>query len=152
MAGVYYENPPAALTVSGGTSKVLALPCPNRVRLTSLTVVQRAGDTPVLFRVDVYNAQVGDAPSAGLTDYKWLRTPPAGIACDAAGRMNHLFADYDVFFFNQDVPPYVQAQGANTPSLINSQARQVIYLRITNSGGNSATFDIILGSEAPQAW
>jgi hypothetical protein len=64
--------------------------------------------------------------------------------------MTHNFPDVDVFFINQDGQTFVQAQGQDTPSLVSTNAKNVIYVRITNSGSNAATFNLILGSEIAQ--
>lgn len=156
MAGMYYENAPATLTVPANSSKVLALDYPNRVRLVKLNIVQEGSTNFVTFQADLYNAQVADAASADLSDYKWLITDPAGIQSDAAGRLNHRFADFDVFFINQDtdasVNNQVTAHNVVQPSTVRTSAlkRYTVYLRITNKDlAHPATFDIVLGSESP---
>lgn len=165
MAGVYYENAPVSLTVPANSSKVLTLNYPNRVRLTKLNIVQVGGSSSVgdfyntglvAFQVDLFNRKVADVATAGPEDYQWLISDPTGIQNDAPGRLNHRFADYDVFFYNQDTDAelgnQVVAHNVVQPSAIRTSAlkRYTLYLRITNKDpSNAATFNVIVGSESP---
>ena len=151
MAGPYYENPPAALTVTNGTSKVLKLPYPNGVRLTKLNVVQTADNAAVTFSVDIYNHSVGNSPASNNQDDLWLITDLGGMTSNSAGVLIKRFDANDYFFFNQDAPIYAQAQGQNTPSIVDILSPYNLYVRITNTGSNVDVFNIILGSELPVA-
>lgn len=142
----YYENPPQTLlAVAHAASKVFAIPYPTRVRLTTLRVMQTSG-TPVLFKVDIFNHIVGDAPAT--EDALYLVTPYGGINSNAAGVMVHQFPDVDNFFQNLDDDVPLQVRGVDTPSMVSILARRVIYIRITNSDvANDAVFSLVLGSE-----
>jgi hypothetical protein len=154
----YYEPSPVQnLVVPAGGSKVFVIPYPTRVRLIRLNILQTSGSN-VAFQADIYNHVVGDALQT--SDYMWLITDYAGMQSDAAGIMVHHFPDFDVYFYNQDAvvwmtDPDQVSQSFNTPEQ-KQPARVVeqdimgkrkLYLRITNKGGNDATFSAILGSE-----
>jgi hypothetical protein len=148
MMQTYYECPPQAnLAVPLGASKTFAIPYPTRRRLTKLNILQVSG-TPVAFTADLFNHAVPDSPSSGNADEMWRVAPT--IADNTAGVLTHNFPDVDVFYINQDANAFLQVRGQDTPTLVSVNARNVIYVRITNGGGNAAIFNLILGSEVEQ--
>jgi hypothetical protein len=144
MMQQYYECPEQVnLVVPGGQSVTFAIPYPTRVRLTRLSVIQTAG-TPGNFTVDLYNQAVPNSPSAGGVDEMWRVAPTQSES--SAGVMAVRFADVDVYFQNTDPDVFLQVRSQNTPSLISTQAHRKIYARITNQGGGSCTYSLVLGS------
>lgn len=144
----YYETPvQTGLVVPQSTSKVFAIPHPTRVRLLNIRVLQTAG-TPATFTIDLFEKEVPNTPSSNNADDFWLVTPRGGIASSAAGTLVYDFPDVDKYFNNQDDPVYLQSRGVDTPSLVSiASAKRVIYLRITNAGGTSNTYQVSIGSE-----
>jgi len=144
----YYECPyQTGLVVPAGASKTFAIPYPNNVRLTMLRIVQT--NTPTVnFTAALYNRLVPDTPSPNNADeaYNVLGVIQQ-LQSDASGVLLQGFADQNVFFVNRDDPQYVQRYGKNSPSLVDILYNRKIYVRITNSGAGSATFQLSLGSE-----
>src|SRR5215471_10355871 len=142
----YYESPYlTGLVVPAGQTKTFAVPYPNNVRLTMLRIVQT--NTPAVnLTAALYCRQVPDTPSANNADEAYnILGVLQQLQADAPGVILQAFPDQNVFFTNRDDPVYVQRGGKNTPSLVDPLFNRKIYVRITNPGATSATFQVTLG-------